>query len=380
MDAISLLENLSSEMGIELASDSPNPGLSERKQSALCVSDALLPNGKRITLLKTLLTSACERNCFYCPFRAGRDFRRATLKPEEMASALMSFYRAGIVGGIFLSSGVRNGGIHTQDKLVATAEILRYKYRFPGYIHLKLMPGAEKDQVEATMRLADRVSINLEAPNSERLQRLAPAKVFIDELLQPMKWAAEIRTSQPRQLSWTGRWPSITTQFVVGAVGETDLELLSTTARLYSDLGLRRAYYSIFHPITDTPFENLPAAPPERENHLYQASFLLRDYGFDLEELPFDTTGNLPEKMDPKTAWAQEHLVEHPIEINLASRRDLMRIPGIGPKSADAILVARRKGTIASLEDLTKLGIRAKRTSNFVLLNGKKPDRQLVFW
>lgn len=380
MDAIALLQNLSSQMGFEPASDSINPGVSERQQRTLCVSDAILPNGKRITLLKTLLTSACERNCYYCPFRAGRDFRRATLKPTEMASAFMAFHRAGIVQGMFLSSGVRNGGIQTQDQLVATAEILRNKYHYPGYIHLKLMPGAERGQVEAAMQFADRVSINLEAPNLERLQRLAPNKVFIDELMQPMKWAAEIRTSFPRHLGWKGRWPSITTQFVVGAVGESDLELLSTTAHLYSNLSVSQAYYSIFHPVEDTPFENLPAAPPERENHLYQASFLLRDYGFDLEELPFDTTGNLPEKTDPKTAWAQQHLAEHPVEINQAERSDLLRIPGIGPKGAETILAARQKGKITSLEELNKLGIRATRTSPFILLNGKKPDRQFVFW
>ena len=146
---------------------------------------------------------------------------------------------------------------------------------------------------------------------------------------------------------------------MVGAVGESDLELLSTTAYLNKNINLARAYFSIFHPIEDTPFAELPAAPLKREHHLYQASFLLRDYGFDLEELPFDLTGNLPEKSDPKTAWAQLHLAEHPVEINCASRHDLLRIPGIGPKSADTILAARRKGKIASLNELHKLGIRA---------------------
>jgi predicted DNA-binding helix-hairpin-helix protein len=380
MDAIALLQNLSAQMEFEPASDGMIPGVSERKQRALCVTDAQLPNGKRITLIKTLLTSACERNCYYCPFRSGRDFQRATLKPEEMASAFMAFYRAGIARGMFLSSGVAGGGVRTQDQLLATGEILRKKYQFRGYLHLKLMPGAEQAQVEAAMRIADRVSINLEAPNSERLHRLAPGKVFMEELMQPMKWVAEIRANQPASLGWKGRWPSITTQFVVGAVGESDLELLSTTNYLNKNISLNRAYYSIFRPVTDTPFEELPPAPQIRENHLYQASFLLRDYGFDLKELPFDDAGHLPEKLDPKLAWANQHLAEKPVEINSANRGELMRIPGIGPKSADMIIAARRQAKITCVEDLKQLGIRASHSSAFILLDGKRPDQQLVFW
>jgi predicted DNA-binding helix-hairpin-helix protein len=367
-------------MALESAEDAECLKLSPRQQRALNVSDAQMPNGKRITLLKTLLTSACERNCYYCPFRAGRDFRRATLQPAEMASAFISLYRAGIVQGMFLSSGVAGGSLRTQDQILDTAEILRNKHHFKGYLHLKLMPGAEQAQVERAMQLANRVSLNLEAPNTQRLERLAPGKQFLEELIQPLRWVEQVRRHQPAQKSWNGCWPSLTTQFVVGAVGESDLELLSTTEALHRQLRLGRAYFSAFHPITDTPFENLPAESPTRELHLYQASFLLRDYGFSVEELPFDADGNLPLRADPKAIWAEQNLREKPVEVNRANRAELLRIPGIGPKGADAILRARRLGRLKCLEDLHKIGVHPARATAYILLDGKRPAHQLALW
>lgn len=377
MDAINRLGLLSTHMSLEPAEDAECPKLTSRQQNALNVSDAVMPNGKRITLLKTLLTSACERNCYYCPFRAGRDFRRATLKPEEMAGAFMSFYQAGIVQGLFLSSGVAGGSKQTQDKLIATAEILRKKHQFQGYIHLKLMPGAEQAQVERVLQLANRVSLNLEAPNTHRLQQLAPGKIFMDELIQPLQWVDQIRRTHPEHRGWNGRWSSITTQFVVGPAGESDLELLSTTEKLHQQIRLGRAYFSAFHPIQDTPFEELPAESPNRELHLYQASFLLRDYGFAVNELPFDKNGNLPARADPKAAWANMNLKDAPVEINRANRDQLLRVPGIGPKTADAILHFRRGGKLKSDDDLRQLGINPAKLSPYILLDGKKPPCQL---
>jgi predicted DNA-binding helix-hairpin-helix protein len=341
------------------------------------VSDALMPNGKRITLLKPLLTSACERNCFYCPFRAGRDFRRVTFKPDEMAQAFVALQKAGIVQGIFLSSGIIGGGVRTQDQIIAVAELLRQRYRFDGYIHLKIMPGAEKAQVERSMQLADRVSVNLEGPNTSRLADLAPRKVFLDELLQRMRWVEDIRRSTPPQMGWKGRWPSLVTQFVVGAVGETDAELLSTTAQLHANLRLGRAYFSAFRPIIDTPFENKPAENPLREHRLYQASYLLRDYGFELEDLPFEGNGSLPLNTDPKTAWARLHLAHSPLELNRAEPGQLLRIPGIGPKGAQAILSERRLNPIKSVEDLKRIGVNPGRAAPYVLLDGRRPPTQL---
>jgi predicted DNA-binding helix-hairpin-helix protein len=377
MDALDRLQFLSSQMELEPAEDAGCSKLSSRQQDAICVSDAVLPNGRRIPLLKTLLTSACERNCNYCPFRAGRDFRRASLKPDEMAQAFMALHRAGVVKGMFLSSGVAGSSLRTQDQLITTADILRSKFHYSGYLHLKLMPGAERDQVAQAMRLADRVSLNLEAPNTQRLERLAPRKTFLDELLQPLRWVEDIRQTQPAYRSWNHRWPSMTTQFVVGAAGESDLELLSTTDYLHRKLRLSRAYFSAFSPVPDTPFENLPATSPVREQRLYQASFLLRDYGFDLEEIPFNTSGDLPTDLDPKAAWARLHLIETPTDINRADRRELLRIPGIGPRSADAILAARRKGDLNYPGDLRKIGVNPSRALPFILLNGKRPLYQL---
>ncbi len=335
------------------------------------IHNAVMPGGKRIALLKTLLTSACERNCTYCAFRQGRDFRRATFTPDELACLFMRLHKKGIAEGVFLSSGVAGGGPNTQDRIIAAAEILRRRYDFQGYIHLKVMPGAERDQIQAAMRLADRVSVNLEAPNTERLARLAPRKAFAEELLQRLRWIDDIRREVP------GRWPSSTTQFVVGAVDESDVEILTTTEFLHRQAGLARAYFSSFTPVPDTPLEHRSPSSPLREHRLYQSSFLLRDYGFTVEELPYDTGGNLPLESDPKLAWARRHLTHAPIELNTASRQDLLRVPGIGPKGAERILRERRRGRLRALTDLRKIGVVTKRSAPYILLDGRRPVHQL---
>jgi len=339
-----------------------------------CIQWAQLPNGRRIPLLKTLLTSACERDCYYCPFRQGRDFRRTSFTPDELARLFVEMQRKGLVEGVFLSSGVAGGGVRIQDHLIAAAEILRRKYEFQGYIHLKIMPGAEREQVLAAMRLADRVSVNLEAPNSQRLAQLAPHKVFTAELLQRLQWVQEIRRLEP------GRWPSSTTQFVAGAAGESDAELLVTTGYLHRQLGLARVYFSGFAPVPDTPLENQPPMLPQREHRLYQSAFLLRDYGFDAEELPFDAAGNLPLGTDPKLAWAQRHLSHAPVDLNNADRQTLLRVPGIGPKGAERLLRERRQAKLHCLADLRQLGLAAERAAPFILLDGRHPGRQLTLW
>lgn len=386
MEQFVRLQMLSSQMDLEPAEDrgatgSPGavapPCFTPKQEDTVFVYPAQLPNGKHIKLLKTLLTSACERDCYYCPFRAGRDFRRATFKPEEFANLFMELHRRAVAEGMFLSSGIAGGGVRTQDRLLDTADILRNKKGYRGYLHLKLMPGAERAQVERAMQLADRVSVNLEAPNTQRLSRLAPHKEFVEELVTPLKWVQEIRRNQPPGKAWNGRWPSTTTQFVVGAADESDLELLTTTAWLNQHVGLRRAYYSAFSPVVDTPFENKPPTDPLREHRLYQASFLLRDYGFDLEDMPFTDDGHLPLHSDPKLAWAQIHLTQRPIDINRAERQDLLRIPGIGPHGASTLLNARRTQRIRDLSALTRLGIHAKRAAPFILFDGRRPEHQL---
>jgi predicted DNA-binding helix-hairpin-helix protein len=385
MNALDTLVELSGQMELEHAEETrgepARPAcFTPKEQRAAFVHPAQLPNGKQIKLLKTLLSSACERDCFYCPFRAGRDFRRATFKPQEFAELFMKLNQAKAAEGIFLSSGIAAGGANTQNKILDTAEILRNKLGYRGYMHLKIMPGAEKGQVERMMQLADRVSINLEAPNTERLAKLAPHKIFIEELFRPLKWVEEIRRSQPAYKFWNGRYPSTVTQFVAGGADESDLELLTTTDWLMKNVRLKRAYFSAFHPIRDTPLENKAAVDPVREHRLYQASFLLRDYGFDLEEMPFAQNGNLPLLTDPKLAWAQQNLKERPLEINKAGRQELLRIPGIGPKYADTIIQARRTNKFRDLTALRKLGIVVARAAPFLLLDGRRPESQLILF
>ena len=377
MDALEKLKYLGPPTRFEPAEEmigSRRPPLWQGSDLGDCIHHAVMPGGKRIAMLKTLLSSACERDCRYCAFRQGRDFRRVSFSPDELARFFSQLHSKNLAEGIFLSSGVTGSGPRTQDRLIATAEILRRRYDFQGYIHLKIMPGAEREQVLEAMRLADRVSINLEAPNTERLAQLAPHKVFSEELLLRLRWIEEIRRTEP------GRWPSSSTQFVVGAVDESDAEILTTAGFLYRQLGLARAYFSGFSPVPDTPFEGRPPALPLRERRLYQSSFLLRDYGFAAEELPFDAAGNLPLGSDPKLAWAQRHLIHTPIELNTAERFELLRVPGIGPKGADKLLRERRRGRLRSLSDLRKLRIVAGRAAPFILLDGRRLLCQRTLW
>ena len=352
----------------------------DAQKSSLGIHNAVMPGGKTIALLKTMLTSACERDCYYCPFRKGRDMRRATFQPDELAKTFSELNQAHVAEGLFLSSGLAGGGVRTQDQLLDAIDILRAKHQYRGYVHLKIMPGSERAQVYRAMQLADRISINLEAPNTRRLADLAPHKIFLEELLKPLRWADEIRRTQAPHLGWNGQWPSLVTQFVVGAVGESDLEILSTTAYLIKKLRLARAYFSAFSPVSNTPLENKPAENPWREHRLYQSSFLLRDYGFDLADLPFAQNGFLPLEVDPKVAWAQQNLADKPIELNRADRRELLRVPGIGPKGVESILTARRTGTLRDLKDLKAIGVLAQRAAPFVLLNGRRPNWQLSLW
>ncbi len=345
-----------------------------------CITEVSTPTGKK-PVLKAMVTTACEKNCFYCPFRAGRaKMRRVTFKPDELALAFDRLERAKLVDGIFLSSGIIGGGVRTEDKIIDTIEIIRRKYHYQGYIHLKIMPGAEYDQIVRAMQLADRVSINLEGPTQERLTALAPKKDFAGDLLERMRWAHAIRTQANLDMPGAIR-ASVVTQFVVGAVGDTDLELLSLTHNLHRQLGLKRAYFSAFNPIEQTPFEDLPPTPPLREFRLYQASFLLRDYEWDVEDLPFEGEGNLPLEVDPKRAFADATLRENPIEVMKATRRELLRIPGIGPKGANAILRARRKGCLADLAALKGIGLAGMdRAAPYIVLDGHRSPVQLLLF
>lgn len=381
MDGHDLLSALHGTTEFESVGDAPRqeqPVRSRRVPPDLsgCITN-VTAGSRKMPVLKAMSTTACERDCFYCPFRAGRSsMKRVKFTPDEMASGFMALYRAGAVEGLFLSSGIVRGGVTSQDAILDTGAILRQKHGFRGYMHLKLMPGAQRDQVREAMRLATRVSINLEAPNAARLERIAPGKLFEQELVTPLRWVDEMRQDPDSRLR-----ASSTTELVVGPAGESDLELLSVTDVLYRQLHLSRVYYSAFRPLVETPLADVPATDPQRQLRLYQASFLLRDYGFELEELPFAGQGDLPRAVDPKRAWADQSLAHQPVEINYAARAELLRVPGIGPQGADRILKARARGRLRTLDDLRAIGIRGvKRVAPYVLLDGRRPlDQPRLF-
>ena len=377
MSDIERLELLTRQMHLEPAEDCHMNPLPPGGREAITVKNAVMPNGRRIKLLKTLLSSYCENNCHYCPFRAQRDMPRAAFTPDEFARLFDSLYKSGFVEGIFLSSSIFDGAIKTQDQLLDTAAILRDRYQFRGYLHLKIMPGAERAQIERAMLLADRLSVNLEAPHSKALAVLAPQKDLESDLLAPLNWIQEIRSNNSPARAWKGKWPSSTTQFVVGAAEETDLDILSTTAYLQKNSGITRAYFSSFNPIQGTPLEDKHPSPALREFRLYQAFFLLRDYGFALEDLNYHNSGNLSLDKDPKTSWADQHLLHQPLEINLAPREQLLRVPGLGPKRVENILNLRRIERLNSYTRLKKLRLITEKTAPYILLNGKSPSRQL---
>ena len=341
------------------------------------IQSAAAPGGMRIPLLKLLMSNTCENDCLYCAHRRGRDFARSTLQPEELARAFWQLHRKELVQGLFLSSGIDRSPSQTMEKMLAAAELLRFSYGFQGYIHLKVLPGVTRDYVERAVQLAHRVSVNLEAPSQTRLADLAPSKRLHQDLLQPMRWIHELRG---RQANRGGHPASQTTQFVVGAARESDQELLRSASWLYRKLKLDRVYYSAFQPIRGTPLEGVPPANPLREHRLYQADFLLRDYGFHLREIAFDPKGGLSLTVDPKLAWAQRHPDRFPLEINRASMKELLRVPGIGPRSAARIVEMRREVKIRSLKDLARLGAVSGRAAPFVLLDGKVPPAQLPLW
>jgi predicted DNA-binding helix-hairpin-helix protein len=347
---------------------------SGRQRDALdrWIYPAIRPDGQRIRMLKVLQSNVCENNCAYCAFRRDRDVPRSAFRPDELAALFDGLVRQRRAEGLFLSSGICDNPVRSAERMLATVELVRKRYGFGGYIHLKVLPGSDLGSIEQSVRLATRVSVNLEAPNQERIHALSHDKSF-DDLMRCL-----VATDQARRQA--GRQVSMSTQFVVGASGESDQELLQTSDQLYRDLNLARAYYSSFQPIVHTPLEGREASPPLREHRLYQADFLLRQYGFGLKELVFDAAGNLLKEGDPKQVWAQSHPEFFPIEINRAETRELVRIPGIGPKSAAKIVARRRQGRLCSLDHAGLRGDLARRAAPFVLLDGRRPTYQPELW
>lgn len=336
------------------------------------ISPAVGKGGKVVLLLKILQDNACLFNCGYCGLHASATNPRISIAPEELASLFIGLHNKKMVSGLFLSSGISGSPNRAMQRMLDTVEILRQGYQFKGYIHMKLMPGCSFEYVEQAVKLADRVSVNLEAPSAERLALIADQKMFHAAILQPMRWV--------KQLADRGLVaPSgMVTQYVVGAAGEPDTELLGTSQMLYREVQLRRAHYSAFSPIPGTPLEDHAPTSPRREHRLYQADFLLRQYGFAAEELVYRSDGNLPTGGDPKLIWARFHPERYPIEVNTAERGELLRIPGVGPLTVERILTMRRvHHLLSSVADLKAAGAVANRALPFVLLDGRRPAPDL---
>ena len=339
------------------------------------IAGVRLPGGGSTTLMRIMQTNACSLSCGYCPTFCGGKVKRATLSPEEAATTFMEAHRKGLVDGLFLTSGVPGRAERATDRMLATLELLRRRESFRGYLHVKLLPGAQEAQVEAAARLADRISVNLEAPTDAHVHALAREKDLSGDLLPKLELAG-------RLLRERGGGAGTTTQFVVGAAGERDREILGVVAGLERRRLLHHAHFSAFQPVVGTPMEGWPSTPAARELRLYQAEHLLRQYGFTWEELPFASDGNLPLDDDPKTAWATAHPERFPIEIETASYAQLVRVPGLGPAAARTLVAERHQTLMRGARDLERAGVDVVRAGYFLTLRGRRlatslPPRQL---
>ena len=321
------------------------------------------PDGKKLPTFRLLMSSKCEWNCPYCPLRSNGDMPRATLAPEELAKVFLPRYERGAAQGLFLSTGVDGDAHAAVGRMLDGVEHLRARHDYQGYVHIKLLPGVAREAIERAARLANRLSINLEAPSAERLARISPERDWAADVIARLAWA--------RDWQREGYIPSgLATQFVVGAAGESDRELLLTTAWLYRDLELRRVYFGAFRPARGTPLEDQPPTPFVREQRLKEADWLLRHYGFATDELPYDNTGDLPLHLDPKLAWALAHPERFPVELNTADQELLLRVPGLGPLSIRRILRLRREHRFRDPAHLRGLGGALNRARYFITLDG----------
>jgi putative DNA modification/repair radical SAM protein len=319
-------------------------------------------DGRCVPLLKILLTNYCINNCKYCINRRINDVPRAIFSPEEIAYLTVELYRKNYIEGLFLSSGIYRTPDDTMELMIRTASLLREKYLFKGYIHLKLIPGASPELIAKALKLADRVSSNLELPTEESLKKLAPEK-SLPILLNPLKLIRELYENKEIKAP-------ASTQLIIGATPDSDKVILSLAQQLYAQKMVRRVYYSAYIPVNkDSDLPAIEEPPFLREHRLYQADWLIRFYGFQVDEL-FQEEKNLDLRVDPKFSWAMRNLHFFPVEITKADYWELIRVPGIGPSSAKKIMQARKYGVLSE-EVLKKLGIPLKRAKYFITINGK---------
>ncbi len=333
-------------------------------------------DGRCISLLKILLTNECVYDCKYCHNRISNDVPRATFTPEEVCTLTMEFYRRNYIEGLFLSSGVLQSPSFTMELIYRTIWLLRNKYHFNGYIHVKGIPGADPELIRRTGYLVDRMSVNLELPTAEGLRELAPNK-HRKNILAPMRQIQNGIQSNKEELVLYRHAPRFvgggqSTQMIIGATPESDYQIMQVAQSLYRKFELKRVFYSAFVNVNeDSSLPALPGGPPLlREHRLYQADWLLRFYGFQAEELLDEKHPFFNVLLDPKEDWAVKHLDQFPVEVNRASYEMLLRVPGIGVKSARRIVAARRSVRLR-FEDLKKIGVVLKRALYFITCDGR---------
>jgi len=327
-----------------------------------------LPNGGTSVLFKTLMSNVCVNDCKYCPLRQERDIRRCTLSAEETARVFLDYYGRREVFGLFLSSGVIGSPDATMDRLNATARLLRRRHGFKGYIHLKVIPGASQAAIEEAVSLANAVSLNIETPGAAHLAKLSTRKDFLRDIIEPIKYISRL-TARGSRFAKVKQ----TTQFIVGPAGESDAEIVKYMWGLYQRLRMNRVYFSAYQRgLGDASLSASQGGTEDsqavfvREHRLYQVDFLMRKYGFRDADVPFDAQGNLSLDTDPKEAWALRHPEYFPLDVNRASRLELLRVPGLGPLTVSHILKQRRTQRIGSLDQIGRVGARLSKVRQYV--------------
>lgn len=348
-------------------------GVGNSSMSGICHSWS--EDGRCISLLKILMTNYCVYDCAYCVNRISNDIPRASFTPQEVAGLTINFYRRNYIEGLFLSSSIVKNPNHTMENLFESVRLLREDYKFNGYIHIKAIPGADLSLIEATGKLVDRMSVNIELPSSQGLKLLAPQKER-DSIIKPMGFINNKIIEKKDERKYFRKTPMFvpagqSTQLIVGATPDHDISILKLSEKLYNSFNLKRVYYSAYVPVSQNPL--LPAInkpPLLREHRLYQADWLLRFYGFTANELLNEKQPDFDIELDPKANWALHNMEHFPVEINRTDYEMLLRVPGIGLRSAKKIIMARRVKSL-DYEDLKKLGIILKRAQFFITCKGK---------
>ena len=360
------LEILSADAQYDLACacGTTDDGHRRRSPHGKWVYPVTLPNGGTSVLFKTLISNVCSNDCKYCPLRAEQDVRRCTLSEEETVTTFLDYFNRREVFGLFISSGVLGTPDATMERLNRVARILRYRRGYRGYIHLKVIPGASANAIEEAVSLSTAVSLNIETPGAKHLAKLSSRKRFIEDIVEPIKLISRL-TGRGNKYARVKQ----TTQFVVGAADESDSEIVKYMWGLYDRLNLKRIYFSAYQKgLGDESIDKQTQVNDvlTREHRLYQVDFLMRKYGFAESDICFDETGNLSLETDPKEVWAKRHPEYFPVNVNKASKYELLRVPGLGVITIERILEQRKSGPIRGIEDVGKSTSRLDKANQYL--------------